>query len=194
VLDDDIAGAPHDSVIIDQQHGTRALIRHVLDHAGATRIIFVGGPATNVDSLARLEECQRVLNEAGLLLAREDIHHLDYQYDTAYRLARQRVRQWVGAGHCVFAANDEMAAGVVAAASEAGVAVPKDLAVVGFDDTRIARMTRPALTTVRVPMSRMGSEAIKLLCRRISEPKAAPMRISLKPELIVRESCGARSR
>ena len=100
---------------------------------------------------------------------------------------------WAEPGSCVFAANDEMAAGIVAAATAVGLAVPRDLAVVGFDDTRVARMSRPPLTTVRVPMSEMGAKAIKLLCQRISDPQRAPERISLKPKLIVRQSCGAKS-
>jgi LacI family transcriptional regulator len=83
-----------------------------------------------------------------------------------------------------------MASGIVDAATEAGLSVPADLAVVGFDDTRIARMTRPRLTTVRVPMSEMGARAIELLCERVADPDRSPTRISLQPQLIVRESCG----
>lgn len=191
VLDDDIAGRPHDSVIIDQQHGALAMTRHLVRSCGVRRLIFVGGPENNVDTLARLEAVRGELAARGLELAARDVHHLDYQYDTAYALARREVRLWAGAGHCVFAANDEMAAGIVAAATAAGLAVPRDLAVVGFDDTRVARMTRPPLTTVRVPMSEMGDRAIELLCRRIAEPQRPTTRISLQPELVVRESCGA---
>ena len=54
----------------------------------------------------------------------------------------------------------------------------------------IARMTRPALTTVRVPMAKMGAYAVELLCQRITDPQRPPTRISLTPELVIRESCG----
>jgi DNA-binding LacI/PurR family transcriptional regulator len=91
----------------------------------------------------------------------------------------------------VFAANDEMAAGVIAAANKVGVAVPDDLPVVGFDDTRIARLTRPRLTTVRVPMASMGAAAVDLLVQRIENPERPATRLTLQPELVVRESCGA---
>ncbi len=190
VLDDDIDGTPHDSVIIDQHYGAAALTRHLLEQRGVHRVIFVGGPATNVDSRARFEACRNVLNERGMTLAPGDIYHLDYRYETALRLASRELPKWTASRACVFAANDEMAAGILAAAASAGVAVPRELAVVGFDDTRVARMTHPTLTTVRVPMSEMGAKGIELLCRRVAAPDRTPMRLSLKPELIVRESCG----
>lgn len=190
MLDEDVSGALHDCVVIDQRQGAVALMQHLVDRCGAKRIIFVGGLQTNIDTRARFDAYRAVIAEAGLPFDERDVYYLDYQYDTAYRLGADRVRSWAGAGSCVFAANDEMAAGIVAAANQAGVQVPAELAVVGFDDTRIASMTRPALTTVRVPMSRMGAEAIELLCRRIAEPQRPPSRLTLLPELIVRESCG----
>ena len=194
VLDGNVDGTPHDSVVTDQQHGARALIRHLIETCGAKRIIFVGGLETNVDTVARLEAYRHVLNEAGLKTSPKDVYYLDYQYETAYRLAMRRVPEWAGPGHCVFAANDEMASGIVVAATAVGVRVPQDLAVAGFDDTRVARMTRPALTTVRVPMFKMGACAIELLCQRIADPRRLPTRVVLQPELIVRESCGAAQR
>jgi LacI family transcriptional regulator len=190
VLDDEVRGAPHDSVLIDQRHGALAMMRHLVGTRRARRVIFVGGLETNVDTIARFEAYREVLAESGLPLSEPDVFHLDYEYESAYELATQHVRQWQGPGHCVFAANDEMAAGIVAAAVAAGLSVPRDLAVVGFDDTRVARMTRPPLTTVRVPMAEMGTKAIELLCQRIADPQRPPTRVSLQPELVVRESCG----
>ncbi len=191
VLDDDIDGAPHDSVLIDQRHGALAMMRYLVDRCKVRRVIFVGGLETNLDTIARFEAYREVLAAASLPMAAQDVYHLDYEYETAFKLARREIRSWVGAGNCVFAANDEMAAGILAAAHSAGVSIPRELAVVGFDDTRVARMTRPALTTVRVPMSEMGAKAIDLLCKRIADPECQTTRISLKPELVVRESCGA---
>ncbi len=193
VLDGELDDAPHDSVVIDQRQGAIALLRHLARHDRVRRVVFVGGPATNVDTIARLEGCRRVLAEAGRSLAPEDVYYLDYEYETAHTLASGLVRQWAGVGHTVFAANDEMASGIVAAAAAADLPVPQGLAVVGFDDTRVARMTRPQLTTVRVPMYRMGAMAIELLCQRIADPGRSFTRVSLQPELVVRDSCGGRS-
>jgi LacI family transcriptional regulator len=194
VLDREIDSTRHDSVVIDQRHGALAMMRHLLHDCGARRVIFVGGLETNVDTIARLAAYRDVLAEFGLHAGPNDVYHLDYQYETAYALGLRHVREWAGAGHCVFAANDEMASGIVDAATAAGLAVPRDLGVVGFDDTRVARMTRPPLTTVRVPMALMGVNAIELLCQRIADPQRATTRITLRPELVVRESCGSRAR
>lgn len=193
VLDTDIEGAQHDSVVIDQREGALAMMRHLLQRCGARRIIFVGGLQTNVDTMARLDACRQALREAGMTFDPADVIHLDYQYETAYSFALEHVTRWAGERHCVFAANDEMASGIVDAAAARGLRVPEDFAVVGFDDTRVARMTRPPLTTVRVPMAEMGSTAVELLCRRLADPELPPSQISLHPELVVRASCGASS-
>jgi DNA-binding LacI/PurR family transcriptional regulator len=190
VLDDEIEGVQHDAVIIDQREGALAVMRHVVDVCGAKRVFFVGGLETNIDTQARYKAYRDVLRKASLKFLKDDVYHLDYTYESAYRLAMENVRRWAGAKHCVFAANDEMAAGIIAGANAMKVAVPKELGVVGFDDTRVAQMTKPLLTTVRVPMSSMGAQAIDLLCQRLADPDRPPTKVSLPAELVVRESCG----
>ncbi len=189
LLDDDMPGVPHDSVIIDQQAGARKLAEHLVDTRGVQRLIFVGGPATNLDTREREAACREVMRRSGRRLDDGDIHYLNYEFETAYAFARRSLSGWVGPGACVFAANDEMAAGIVTAALEAGVTIPGDLGIVGFDDTRIAAMMRPALTTARVPMAEMGSRAVELLCRRLAKPDSPPTQIKLEPTLVIRDSC-----
>jgi len=191
VLDGDIDGVKHDSVVIDQRMGAVAMLRHLIEERDIRRIVFVGGLVTNIDTIERLGAYREVMAESNLEVAAGDVHYLDYQYDTAYELASKRVREWARRRAAVFAANDEMAAGIIDAALEAGLSVPEDLAVVGFDDTRVAAMTRPRLTTVRVPMSSMGAAAVDLLCQRLENPKRPATKITLESELVVRESCGA---
>ncbi len=192
VLDGEVEGGVHDSVVIDQREGVLALMRHLIHDRGVRRIFFVGGLKTNLDTIERLDACRQALSELNIELRPGDVYHLDYDYDTAHALGRQHLREWAGPGHCVFAANDEMAWGILDAAAELGVHVPSDLAVVGFDDTRIARLTRPPLTTVRVPMHLMGAEAIRLLCERLGDPTLPGRRVALHPELVVRQSCGGK--
>ncbi len=193
ILDDFLEDTQHDSVMIDQRSGALAVMRHLVDNCGANRIFFVGGLQTNADTMVRRKAYEEVLQAAGLPYNSDDIYHLDYSYDRACELAAEHIATWAGPGHCVFAANDEMAAGILAVAQEKGIRVPSDLAIVGFDDTRVAGMTRPALTTVRVPLAQMGSIAIEVLCQRVADPKRPPTKVSLRPQLVVRDSCGAKS-
>jgi DNA-binding LacI/PurR family transcriptional regulator len=191
LLDGDVDGVKHDSVMIDQRMGVVAMLRHLIDDRQARRIVFVGGLVTNIDTIERLEAFREVMAEANLPVAAGDVFHLDYQYETAYELGVKRVREWARRRATVFAANDEMAAGIIDAALAVGLAVPGDLPVVGFDDTRVATMTRPRLTTVRVPMSSMGAAAVDLLCQRLDNPKRPSTKLTLESELVIRESCGA---
>jgi LacI family transcriptional regulator len=192
VLDGDIDGVEHDSVVIDQRKGAVALLRHLVKDCQVKRVVFVGGLVTNIDTMERLSAYREVMAEAKLPVGADDVFHLDYQYDTAYELGEARVDQWAKQRVGVFAANDEMAAGLIDAAIAAGYSLPKDLAVVGFDDTRIAAMTRPRLTTVSVPMSNMGATAIDLLVQRLDDPEREPAKVTLESSLVVRESCGVK--
>ncbi len=192
IVDGAVEDLRYDRVVIDQRAGAVAMMRHLLDNCRCSRILFVGGLETNVDTMARLDAYKATLGEAGMPVSPRDVYHLDYQYETAYRFARQHLSEWTGPGHCVFAANDEMASGIIDAATAQGLRVPQDLAVVGFDDTRVARMTRPPLTTVHVPMAQMGATAMELLCQRVADPGRSPAFVSLSPQLVVRESCGSK--
>ena len=191
LLDSDLDGLAHDSVVIDQHGGAVALMRHLVHARASRRVIYVGGHEANVDAMARCRAYREVLANSDLPCDAGDIHHLDFQYATAHAFALEHLHHWVGPGHCVFAGNDEMASAIIDAAYVRGFDVPRDLAVVGFDDTRIARMTRPPLTTVRVPMAQMGGTAVELLCERLAAPESPERQVSLRPELVVRPSCGA---
>jgi LacI family transcriptional regulator len=190
LIDGELEGGHQDRVVIDQHAGALAMMRHLLDDCAMRRVFFVGGLATNMDTIARQAAYASALRAADLPRADDDVIYLDYRYETAYTWAIAHLRGWVGEKHCIFAANDEMASGIVNAATAQGIQVPSELAVVGFDDTRIARMTHPSLTTVRVPMAQMGATAIDLLGKRLLDAEAAPTRVSLQPDLVVRNSCG----
>lgn len=191
VLDGNVEGIKHDSVVIDQRQGAEAMVQHLIGNCGAERIVFVGGLETNIDTIERLAAYRSMMQSSGLSIGDRDIHHLDYRYETAYQLGLERVGEWAAADACVFAANDEMAAGIIDAAIEQSIAVPQQLRVVGFDDTRIAQMTRPRLTTVHVPMSSMGASAVELLCRRLDEENRPSTKLTLQSDLVVRVSCGS---
>jgi DNA-binding LacI/PurR family transcriptional regulator len=89
----------------------------------------------------------------------------------------------------IFAANDVSAFGVMDAVRDAGLRIPDDMSVVGFDDIPDAQWTNPPLTTVRQPMRDMGRQATRMLLGTIDEPDRNPERIELPTELIVRSTC-----
>jgi LacI family transcriptional regulator len=98
------------------------------------------------------------------------------------------------AGAGVLAGNDEIALGILQSAHEHGVRVPDDLRVIGFDDTRLASLVRPALSAVRVPLAEVGSAAIRALVERLDEPDRAPRTVSLATKLVIRESSSPAAR
>lgn len=191
VLDAEVEGVTHDTVLIDQSRGAEAMATHLLAVRPNDRIVFVGGLETNLDTRDRLQAFRAVMRAHKRQLAKDDIHYLDYSHQTAFDLAYDRMEDWARQPTTVFAANDEMAAGILSAAAAKHVNVPRDLRVAGFDDTRIAQLVRPALTTVRVPMAEMGATAIELLCNRLEEPDQPIRKVILQAELVVRDSCGA---
>ncbi len=93
----------------------------------------------------------------------------------------------------VFAGNDTQAIGAMKAARGRGLAIPGDLAVIGFDDTTAAHQSVPPLTTMRYPDYRIASEAARMLIRKILRPEIEPESIVIPVELVIRESCGVRS-
>ena len=117
---------------------------------------------------------------------KEDVFHLDYTYESAYRLALEALRIGLDRTFCVCGERRNGGRNYCGGERK-GVAVPKQLGVVGFDDTRVAQMIKPPLTTVHVPMSKMGTTAIELLCQRIAEPERPPAKVSLAAELVVRQ-------
>jgi LacI family transcriptional regulator len=91
----------------------------------------------------------------------------------------------------VFAANDPTAIGVIRALQEAGLHVPRDISVVGFDDLDIAAFIHPPLTTVRVERQEMGKFAVWRLLERVAQPGLTPIRVELQCRLIERKSVAA---
>lgn len=89
------------------------------------------------------------------------------------------------------AGNDTIAIGAMAAIREAGLRVPDDIAVIGHDDIPVARYTTPPLSTVRVPAEEIGRQCGELVIRMVNGERVEPRTVTLRPEVIVRESCGA---
>ena len=171
--------------VVDNFGGAKAMTRH-LAAAGRKRIAFIGGPPGNDEAQERLRGYR-----AGLRAGAREIL-LDGNFTEASgHAAGRRIAQMASRPSAVFAANDMMAIGCLAALGEAGLQVPDDIALGGFDDIPIARYVTPTLTTIRVPIAALGAAALEALVKTIKHPAPmTPYMTVLPVELVVRSSCG----
>lgn len=167
LLNNPSAARDFDSVRIDNYGGAAAVVAH-LAALGNRRIAFIGGPPGNHDATERQRGYRRALRRAGLPLAKDLEVPGDFREESGYDACR-RLLALDPRPSAVFAANDSMAVGLLYACREAGVSVPEQLAIAGFDDIPIARFIAPPLTSVRVPIAELGSSAAEMLIERLSE-------------------------
>jgi LacI family transcriptional regulator len=170
--------------------GARTIVEHLLD-LGHRDIAIVQGPPGNVDAEERLRGYREALQGAGLAPSPALEWPGDFTELSGLRAA-DMLLQSTPRPTAVFAANDCMAVGFLSALHRSGLDVPESLAVVGFDDTTIARYLSPPLTTVHVDTYELGSRAVQLLLSSLdgSEPKGCA-REMLPATLMVRSSCGS---
>lgn len=159
---------------------------------GHKRIAHISGPYAKGNSLDRIKGYRQALQAAGL---REDPALL-VTGDFKGPSGRQAVEKLLSLGNkarptAIFAANDPMAFGAVRALQDAGLRIPQDMSVAGFDDVETESLSGPFLTTVRQPFARMGREACDLLLARMAAPRLPPVAREFTGELVVRASCGA---
>jgi LacI family transcriptional regulator len=180
------------SISVDNFGGARAMTKHLLS-LGRRRIGFVCGAAHNADATARERGHHAALREAGESHDRTLDVRGDFTEASGWRAA-QRLTSLDVPPSAIFAANDAMAVGVLSYLRAAGIDVPSQIAVVGFDDIPVARFLTPPLTTVRVGVAALGARATAVLLQALerSPPDGANARHEVLPtDLVVRGSCGA---
>jgi len=182
-----LEGSGHSTINIDNLGGAAAMVRHLLGR-GHRRIAHIAGPENNVDAKGRLSGYLSALAEMRPTVAPQVLRG-DFTEESGYRAGRQLV-SLSERPDAVFAANDMMAVGCLFALSEAGIAVPDEIALAGFDDVPIARFVSPPLTTVRVRIAELGELALERLATAIEAGDADKItRQTLRTELVVRSSC-----
>jgi LacI family transcriptional regulator, repressor for deo operon, udp, cdd, tsx, nupC, and nupG len=179
--------SPAISVSIDNEAAAHAAVAHLIT-LGHRRIAHLAGPQTNILTAERLNGYHRALAEAGLDAASASIFPSDFGLQSG-RAAFELYRSAKVRPTAIFCANDETAMGFISSAHRAGVMVPRDVSVVGFDDIHFAQSYIPALTTVRQPRAEMGATAMRLLLAIIANE--APASVRLPSELVVRDSTAA---
>ncbi len=179
----------------DEERGARELVRHLIT-LGHRRILHLTGPAGLLGTERRIRGYRQALKEARIPFDRDLL--VPASFDT--HQGRDAMNAWIQhhAGQplpqAIFCANDGTAIGCLEALAGAGLRVPEDISVAGFDDTLAARSTVPQLTTVRQPLRAMGARAVELLLARIGADKksSAPVDADVfATELVIRASTGA---
>lgn len=159
---------------------------------GHRRIGFITGTMEFGCARDRLDGYRAALKDHGIPGDSQLVCEGNFMQPQGYQCA-QRLLSLHEPPTAIFASNDMMAFGVMEAAREAGLRLPEDLSIVGFDDIPQASHVHPALTTVRQPLEEMGRSAAHLLLKYMAHPMAEIERIELPTRLIIRESCQALS-
>ncbi|MEV8250132.1 LacI family DNA-binding transcriptional regulator [Microbacterium sp. NPDC076768] len=169
-------------VDVDNEVGATIATQRLLD-IGRTRIATITGPLTMVASVDRVQGFRSTLSAAGLTPFAEE--EGDYSEASGAEAARRILER--GRPDAIFAASDLMARGALTVLHAAGIRVPEDIALMGFDDSSVAVSTDPQLTTVRQPMYAQGEAMAEVLLSRLAGDEP-PTTTILKTELVVRDS------
>lgn len=184
VVVDSGAGPAYTVVDTDQALGARQATGHLLD-LGHRQVWHVAGPPTSFSAAHRAESWRQTLAARGI--TPEPALPGDWTSESGYRAGRELARR--ADVSAVFAANDQMALGVLRAMHEAGRAVPGGVSVAGFDDMEEARSFWPALTTIRQDFAAVGRLSVRKLLSKVGEGQDAGGEVTLVPtELVVRAS------
>lgn len=183
---------PHDDalnhVTVDNVAGMRALTDHLITVHGLRDFAFVGDTAGS-DQLARFQGFQAALGAAGLPVPHSSIAHPGGVIRQAAIIVGD-LRATGDVPDALVCATDQEALALMDELRLAGVDVPRDVAVTGFDGIAAGRIIRPTLTTVRQPMEQMGRAVVDILINQLETPGQPPMIRQLPVRVLLRESCG----
>jgi DNA-binding LacI/PurR family transcriptional regulator len=169
-----------DAVAVEQAYGHLASLGH-------ERIGMILGPRDHAPSQRKLAAFSELVGRSGRTVARHDVEHAMFALEGGQAAATRMLRHGVTGIVC---ASDPLALGAVRAARRAGLSVPDDVSVVGFDDSAFMNCTEPPLTTVRQPIEALGRAAVTLLVNQIDGAKVSAQELLFEPELVVRGSTG----
>jgi LacI family transcriptional regulator len=154
---------------------------------GHTRIACISGPLDKTPARLRLEGYRAAMRRAGFKIAEGYEITSDFEFGGGFE-AMNKLLALPVPPDAVFAGNDAMAVGAYQALYQAGLRIPQDMAVIGYDDIELARYMTPPLTTVHQPKDELGELAIDVLIHRMAQPEQKQQRVQLTPELVVRGS------
>lgn len=179
------------NMVLDHHHAARVALHH-LRELGHQDIAFLKGQPFSSDSEDRWQAICEVAKDLRIEIKPELTIQIDIDDSTpllGYPFGKRLLERKVPFT-ALFAYNDISALGAMRAFQEAGLRVPEDISVIGFDDIQGAAFSTPSLTTVRQPLAHMGRLAAQTLLARIEGEKDLPAEIRIEPELVVRQSTG----
>jgi len=189
----DIPGVTN--VILDHKRAAELALSH-LTRMGHREIAFMKGPKVSSDSETRWQSICEVASAMGLTMRPELCVEMEFSTpfpDMGYPVV-QKLLAAEKRFTALFAYNDVSAIGAIRALRDAGLEVPDDVAVIGFDDIPSAAYNTPSLTTIRQPLRRMGEIAAQTLLNRLRQGNGSTREVAVEPELVIRESTTNRLR
>jgi len=180
---------PQNRVVMDNYKGAYLAAEHLIS-LGHSEIAFINGPKDHHDARVRERGFLAALLEKGIKFDRKNILYSDFTNEGGAEAMKQILGRNSGTPSAVFCANDYMASGAMAAIYDAGMRIPKDVSVTGYDDTDISRVVYPRLTTIRSAIKEMGFKAAERVIDLVEKNGDAGRmgEIVLEPRLIVRNS------
>jgi len=185
LLDEDVPGVGLCRVFAQNENGAWLATQHLIA-AGHRHIAFIGGPPGLMSVQERKAGFERAMAQANLPVAAEDVTLYDYSRAFGHR-ATNSILAANPRPSAIFASSDYLAIGVLGALQQAGLSVPQDMSLIGFDDMPFAELVNPPLTTIRQPVPEMGRIAFQLLLALMNGRRAAPL-TRLPVELVRRKS------
>jgi len=190
LLDNDLRGTDIDCVLHENESSTYHLTRHLIQEHQHKDIVFLAGPETWLSSRERGAGYQRALADASL--KPHVIHMPSTTVETGMEAMKTALEQ-APELTAVVAVNDAVAVGAMRVIKEAGILIPKQIAVVGFDNICWTQLHDPALTTVHTYGVEMGRQAVRRLAELIDlnpDEEHARLRLRVGTKLVIRRSCG----
>ncbi|MBM7603800.1 LacI family repressor for deo operon, udp, cdd, tsx, nupC, and nupG [Metabacillus crassostreae] len=185
-----IEGLKVPSVSIDNVSSSREAVEHLI-RLGHREIAHITGPLQFAISKGRYNGYRQALMQNNIEVRNMLVQEGDFTFESGYN-QMMKLLAIEKAPTAIFAANDEMAMGAVKAAKELRFDVPRDIAVVGFDNITFSSKFDPAITTVAQPLFEMGQKSMKLLLQQIQGKPMLKSQYILDCDLIVRDSCGGK--
>lgn len=176
-------------VTVENKAATRKIISHLIEEHGRRSIVFLRGPKEQEDSRWREQGYRDALDAHGIPFNPGLMLEGEFSQRTAYQSIKRLIAQNRVPFDAVFTGNDDAAIGTLKALKEAGMRVPEDAAVVGFDDSRLSVFLNPPLTTVRAPTEMVGRTAARQLFNLMQDQPVEPATL-LPSQIILRRSCG----